>query len=160
MMPDVFVVSDNILSPLGLTTVENFEQLTKNTTAIKEHDDTSMSARPFYAALFEKKDDFIKTGNESSYTKFEHLLIASISNALENCRIDIRDKKTILIIASTKGNISLLETETYDQALQKRIALHTSAKLVAEYFRFINQPLVISNACISGLLGILVGMRL
>jgi 3-oxoacyl-[acyl-carrier-protein] synthase-1 len=159
-MPDVFVVSDNILSPLGLTTVENFKQLTKNATGIKKHDDASMSARPFYAALFDKKDDFIKTGNESIYTKFEQLLIASISNALENCRIDTRDKKTILIISSTKGNISLLETETYDPALQKRVALQASAKLAAEYFHFVNQPLIISNACISGLLAILVGMRL
>lgn len=159
-MPDVFVVSDNILSPLGLTTAENFEQLTKNITGIKEHDDATMSAQPFYAALFDKKDGFIKKGTERIYTKFEQLLIASISNAIENSGIDTSDKKTILITSSTKGNISLLETETYNPALQKRIALHTSAKLVAEYFGFVNQPLVISNACISGLLAILVGMRL
>ena len=159
-MPDVFVVSDNILSPLGLTTAENFEQLTKNTTGIKEHDDASMSARPFYAALFDKKDGFIKTSNESIYTKFEQLLITTVSNAIENSGINAGDKKTILIISSTKGNISLLETETLNPSLQKRIALHTSAKLVAEYFHFVNQPLVISNACISGLLAILVGMRL
>ena len=159
-MPDVFVVSDNILSPLGLTTAENFEQLTKNATGIKKHDDANMSARPFYAALFDKKAGFIKNNNENIYTKFEQLLIASVSNALENSGIDTSDKKTILIISSTKGNISLLETETYNPALQKRIALHTSAKLVAGYFRFVNQPVVISNACISGLLAILVGMRL
>ncbi len=159
-MPDVFVVSDNILSPLGLTTAENFEHLKKNITGIKEHDDTNMSAQPFYAALFNKKDGFIKTSNESIYTKFEQLLITSISNALENSGIDVSDKKTILIISSTKGNISLLETETYNLTLQKRIALHTSAKLVAEYFHFVNEPVVVSNACISGLLAILVGKRL
>jgi 3-oxoacyl-[acyl-carrier-protein] synthase I len=159
-MPGVFVVSDNILSPLGLTTAENFEQLTKNATGIKEHVDANMSARLFYAALFDKNAGFIKNNNENIYTKFEQLLIASVSNALENSGIDTSDKKTILIISSTKGNISLLETETHNSALQKRIALHTSAKLVAGYFRFVNQPVVISNACISGLLAILVGMRL
>jgi 3-oxoacyl-[acyl-carrier-protein] synthase-1 len=159
-MPDVFVVSDNILSPLGLTTAENFEQLTRNTTGIKEHDDANMSTRPFYAALFDNKVGFIKNSNESIYTKFEQLLIASISNALENSGIDTSDKKTILIVSSTKGNISLLETETLNPSLQKKIAMHTSAKLVAEYFGFVNQPLVISNACISGLLAILVGKRL
>jgi 3-oxoacyl-[acyl-carrier-protein] synthase I len=159
-MPDVFVVSDNILSPLGLTTAKNFEQLTKKATGIKEHDDTNMSSRPFYASLFDKKDCLIKDSIESIYTKFEQLLIASVSNALENGGIDASDKKTILIISSTKGNISLLETETHNPALQKRITLHTSAKLVAEYFRFVNQPVVVSNACISGLLAILVGMRM
>jgi 3-oxoacyl-[acyl-carrier-protein] synthase-1 len=159
-MPDVFVVSDNILSPLGLTTAKNFEQLTRKATGIKEHDDTNMSSRPFYASLFAKKNCLIKDSIESIYTKFEQLLIASVSNALENSGIDASDKKTILIISSTKGNISLLETETHNLALQKRIALHTSAKLVAEYFRFVNQPVVVSNACISGLLAILVGMRM
>lgn len=159
-MPDVFVVSDNILSPLGLTTDENFQQLTKNTTGIKKYDNESMSSKPFYAALFNRKNGFLKNSNEDIYTKFEQLLIASVSNALENSGIDVSDKKTILIISSTKGNISLLETESYNPALQKRIALHTSAKLVAEYFGFVNKPLIISNACISGLLAILVAMRL
>jgi 3-oxoacyl-[acyl-carrier-protein] synthase-1 len=159
-MPDVFVVSDNILSPLGLTAAENFEQLTKNVSGIKEHEDANMSTHPFYASLFDKNDGLIKKGDESIYTKFEQLLIASASNAFENSGINTRDKKTILIISSTKGNISLLETEPYSLALQKRIALHTSAKIVAGYFGFVNQPIVVSNACISGLLAILVGMRL
>src|ERR1017187_147527 len=159
-MPDVFVVSDNILSPLGLTAAENFEQLTKNVSGIKEHDNANISTHPFYASLFNKKDGLIKKGDKSIYTKFEQLLIASVSNAFENSGINTPDKKTILIISSTKGNISLLETETYNPALQKRIALHTSAKIVAGYFGFVNQPIVVSNACISGLLAILVGMRL
>ena len=159
-MPDVFVVSDNILSPLGLTTAENFEQLRKNVTGIKEHNDANMSAQPFYASLFDKKDGLIKDSKESLYTKFEQLLISSVNDALENSGIDTNDNKTILIISSTKGNISLLETETPNPALQKRIALHTSAKLVAGYFRFVNRPVVISNACISGLLAILIGKRL
>ena len=159
-MPDIFVVSDNILSPLGLTAAENFEQLTKNVSGIKEHDNANISTHPFYASLFNKKDGLIKKGDKSIYTKFEQLLIASVSNAFENSGINTPDKKTILIISSTKGNISLLETETYNPALQKRIALHTSAKIVAGYFGFVNQPIVVSNACISGLLAILVGMRL
>ncbi len=159
-MPDVFVVSDNILTPLGLTTAENFLQLTKKATGIKKHDDTNISALPFYASLFNKEEEFITSNNETGYTGFEQMLIASVSNALEISGIEAGDKKTILIISSTKGNISLLETETHSPALFKRIALHTSAKLVAGYFHFVNQPVIISNACISGLLAILVGKRL
>ena len=40
------------------------------------------------------------------------------------------------------------------------MALSTSAKLVADYFHFANKPIVISNACISGLAAIITGMRL
>ena len=157
--PDVFVVADNVLSPLGTTTAENFAKLKDNLSAVKQHSDTAISPLPFFASLFDKNEQFIAS-NEHSYTKFEQLLIASITGALQGCTIDVSDKKTILIISSTKGNISLLENEADSAELRSRIALSTSAKLVADYFGFKNKPVVISNACISGVLGIITAMRL
>lgn len=159
-MADVFIASDNILSPIGLTTAENFVQLTKNISGVKMHNNTSLSDQPFYASLFKNDYPFIKDNSNIAYTRFEQMLIASISNALENSGTDPTDKSTVLIISSTKGNISLLETHTFDPALKKRIAMYTSAKLVAEHFGFVNQPLVVSSACISGVLGIVTGKRL
>lgn len=159
-MTDVFIIADNIFSPLGLTSAENFTQLKKSVSGIKKQEDPTMSEQPFYAALFDKKYTFISDDIQNRYTKFEKLLIASISNALQSSGIITGDKKTVLIISSTKGNISLLETETYSKELNKRIALHTSAKLVSEYFHFANQSIVISNACISGMLAIITGMRM
>jgi 3-oxoacyl-[acyl-carrier-protein] synthase-1 len=94
------------------------------------------------------------------YTKFEQLLITSIADALQHTSIDPKDKKTVLIISSTKGNISLLETDTNSLALQKRVAMSTSAKLVADHFGFQSQPIIISNACISGVMAVITGMRL
>jgi 3-oxoacyl-[acyl-carrier-protein] synthase-1 len=159
-MTDVFIASDNILSPLGSTTDENFSQLTKNVSGIKQHSNTMISVGPFYASLFDNNTRF-KIGNHNRfYTKFEQLLISSIQDALQKIGIEKIDKKTVLIISSTKGNISLLETEKYNLELRKRISLHHSAKLVAEYFHFTNAPLVVSNACISGLVGIITAMRL
>ncbi len=159
-MTDVFIASDNILSPLGFTTDENFAQLVNNVSGIKQHTNTTMSAEPFYASLFDDTINFTKITKYSLYTKFEQLLISSIQNALQNCDLKTTDKKTVFILSSTKGNINLLETEKYNSTLKKRIALHHSAKLVAEYFHFVNTPLVVSNACISGVLAILTGMRL
>jgi 3-oxoacyl-[acyl-carrier-protein] synthase-1 len=155
---DIFVVSDNILSPLGQTTAENFAQLKSDVSGVKQQDDKALSPTPFFASLFDKDHVFISNGN--SYTKFEQLLIASMADALKDSDIDPKDKKTVLIISSTKGNISLLETETNSPTLQNRIAMSTSAKLIAEYFGFQNQPVIISNACISGVMAIITGMRL
>lgn len=95
-----------------------------------------------------------------NYTKFEQLLITSVQDALRNCTIDVTGPETILIICSTKGNISLLEMEPHTPELNRRVALHTSAKLVKEYFSFAHEPLVVSNACISGVLGLITAMRL
>jgi len=155
-MKEVFVIADNIISPLGNTTAENFSKLVKNFSAVKQHNNKQINNEPFFASLFD--EDEFKTNERC--TKFEQLLIASIAEAVQQTDVNPSDKKTLLIISTTKGNISLLETEEYNDALKQRIALHTSAKLVAEYFHFINQPLIVSNACISGLLGIITAMRL
>ena len=158
-MTDIFISSDNILSPIGLTTAENFRQLKQNVSGIKLHDDKSMLEQPFQAALFDN-ENFFTNNAQNNYTRFEKLLIASISDALANSGISATDKKTVLIISSTKGNISLLETEEASESLNKRISLNTSARLVADYFKFSNQPVIVSNACISGMLAIITGMRL
>ena len=161
IMKDVFIASENILSPLGLTAADNFMQLNKLISGVKLHDDTAVSPYPFYAALFKEGDLFLNKLYEEKYTKFEKLLITSINDALQkDSSIDATDKKSVLIISSAKGNISLLETEAYNKELENRIALNTSAKLVAAHFNFANKPIVISNACISGLVAIITGMRL
>lgn len=159
-MKDVFIAADNILSPIGLTAASNFVQLKQLVSGVKKQDNTSFSDQTFFASLFNGVDFFLKESPEPQYTKFEKLLIASISDALQKSSIATADKKTVLIISSTKGNISLLETEAYNKNLENRISLNTSAKLVAEHFQFANKPIVISNACISGLVAIITGMRL
>jgi len=157
--PDVFVVADNILSPLGKTTAENFAKLRENISGIKQHTNVAISPLPFFASLFDKDEQFVQA-DEHNYTKFEQLLIASIADALNGSGVDVRDKKTVLVISSTKGNISLLENEAITDELKERISLSTSAKLVAEHFGFQNQPIVVSNACISGVLGVITAARL
>ncbi len=155
-MSNVFIAADNITSPIGLTTADNFAQLKNGITGIKQHNDKAITDEPFYASLF-NKDQFVSNNQQ---TKYEQLLIASITDALANCDIDATDKKTGLIISTTKGNINLLETEENNNTLKTRIALPTSAKLVANHFGFISQPIVVSNACISGIMAVLTGMRL
>jgi 3-oxoacyl-[acyl-carrier-protein] synthase-1 len=155
-MQAVYIISDNIYSPLGSTTIKNFGKIKKGDFGIKLQDNKALADEPFYASIFDSE----RFNGDSGYTKFEQLLIASIDDALQNCDIDLKDKKTGLIVSSTKGNISLLETEVNSPVLHKRIAFTTSAKLVADHFGFVIEPLVISNACISGIMAILTGMRL
>jgi len=159
-MKEVFVVSDNIISPLGFTTTENFKQLTKSVSGVQLQNRKDISAESFYASLFNQDALFLTDKIRDRYTKFEQILIASIQTAIDDAGIDVTTKKTILIICSTKGNISLLESEENNAVLKKRITLPASAALIADYFHFNQQPLVISNACISGLLGIVTAMRL
>lgn len=158
-IPDVYVVADNIISPLGKTSADNFSALQARETAVKQHSNSAIANQPIFASLFDKDEDFY-TDADKKYTRFERLLIASIDVALQDGGIIIGDEKTVLILSSTKGNIGLLETEANTPELKDRISLSASAKLIAEHFGFKSQPVIISNACISGVLAIITGMRL
>jgi 3-oxoacyl-[acyl-carrier-protein] synthase-1 len=154
-MKEVFVVADNVVSPIGKTAAENFEQLKNGLSGIQQHDN-NITEQAAYVSLF-KEDAFTK---EKNYTKFEQLVIASVEDALLQTDLNITDNKTIFILSSTKGNISLLETETFSEDLKDRISLHHSAKVVAEHFKFVNKPLIVSHACISGVLALTIALRL
>ncbi len=152
-MNEVFVVADNIYSPLGATTAENFSLLKKGVAGVRRQDRPEMADQPFYAALFDPESN----PGDPRYSKFERLLIRSIGEALGSAGIDPAEPRTILILSTTKGNISLLEAGIEDPA---RISLTGSARLLANNFGFIHPPVVISNACISGVLALITAMRL
>lgn len=156
-MRAVYVAADNIYSPIGSTTGENLANLKKNISGIKEHTDIALSPIPFYASLFAPQQVPVTKNN---FTKFEQLLIQSISNAMEATGLKSNDPKAICILSTTKGNISLLESSDSDQTTHNNISLHSSAKKIAEHFSFAHTPVVVSNACISGILALLTAMRL
>ncbi len=82
------------------------------------------------------------------YTRFESMAIEQISDVLGQSNISLSNSDTQLILSTTKGNIELL-AEDCDNIVE-RTFLYTSAEVIAEYFQAHNKPIVISNACISG----------
>jgi len=158
-IPDVYVVADNITSPLGKTTYQNFAALKAGETTVKLHNNQSLSFEPFFASLFNDNELFYPD-KEAKYSRFERLLIASIDDAIKQGGIDPFDPKTVFILSTTKGNVGLLETEDEHPELYERVSLSASARLIAAHFGFVNEPIIISNACISGVVGIITGMRL
>lgn len=156
MKQPVYLTAENIVSPLGTTAAENFTRLKEGVSGIRLHNKPDYSPVPFHASLID--NDFSE--EPRSCTRFERLLITSISNAVSGTAMPVTGSDTILIISSTKGNISLLETQEADEALKKQMTLSYSANKVAGYFGFIHKPIVVSHACISGLVAIITAMRL
>lgn len=153
-MKEVFVAADNIVSPLGTTSTENFRQLKQNVSGIQLQ--YGLSAEPAYASLFADETFTPKEG----VTKFEQLVIHSVENALANTKLEATNSKTIFILSSTKGNISLLEKESYSDELKEKISLSHSTRIIAEHFKFYHSPLIVSHACISGVLALTTALRL
>lgn len=152
-MSNVYVIADNIVSPLGLTAAANFAAVTGGSSGISLHNDILLSPSPFYAAMFSPE-------LPAGYTKFEHLLISSVSEALSQSGIDITSPRTAFLVSTTKGNIELLEQQRDNPKVTEQMELMVTARKVADHFHYPGTPLVISNACISGLLAILIAQRL
>src|SRR6185503_13166120 len=89
-------------------------------------------------------------------TKPEMMMMVSISDAIRISGIDPSSPETIFVITSTKGNIELLSAPLRKIFEPDRIHLWKMAQVVTGFYQNPNKPVVISNACISGVVGILV----
>lgn len=169
-MKPVYVAADNIISPLGNSTKENFEKVTRGESAIRQISDTTLSPEPFYAAMFAEQGllyfpsplngEGARGTRADEATRFEKLCIASIDDALSQTEIKLSDKDTLFILSTTKGNIELIEGVEMNEEIRQRVSLFNTAKIIAGHFNAANKPLVVSNACISGVLSIIIAKRL
>jgi len=159
----VYFLSDNIITSLGFSTEENFNALLSCKIGIKIVNEKKMYPEPFPVSLVnteildQKFSEFEKVEN---FTRLEKMLILSISDALNNADIDIKSGKTLLIISTTKGNIDLLENKKNEIFEKDRVLLWRLGQVIGNYFQNPNQPVVLSNACISGVLAINIGTSL
>ncbi|AXT53880.1 beta-ketoacyl synthase [Aquimarina sp. BL5] len=156
-MKKVYLVADNIISPLGFSTEENIENLRLNQTGIKKVDDDYIWSEPFFGAVI--NNDKLSTAwkivsNDSGYTKLEKMMLLSVSKLLsENSSLDIN--KCGVVISTTKGNINNLRGHSDEKAY-----LASISKTIQHYFKLDHTPVILSNACISGGLALAIGKRM
>ena len=144
----VVKLADNIYSPLGATTWENYQAVMAGKCALKQY---SLPDGSLYtASLFPEKERH----DDDAYTLFEQLCIVSASDAIARADIDPKSPRCRFFLSTTKGNVHLLAKGETERAL-----LGTSANLVCRHFGNPNPPVVVSNACISGLSAQIVAMR-
>ena len=155
---NIYVVADNIISSLGSSTSENFSALLRGETGVQLHEAGKISPVPFFGSLF--SEDFWQQNKMPGFTRFEQLLILSAKAAIQQSGVSPSEPSTAFIISSTKGNISLLEEKEVSNGLKNEISLSTSAQKVATHLGFTSKPLVISQACISGVVAFITARRL
>ncbi|KAA5534974.1 beta-ketoacyl synthase [Taibaiella lutea] len=158
-MQNIVAVSHAILSPLGISSQQCFEQVKQQAGAIKEYQDSSISKESFFASRL-STDVWMMLqarfgGGKQLLSPFEQMCIYVIEEALSKCNIDVRSKDCVLILSSTKGNIEWLGEQS-----DERISLQHSAKLINDHFGMKTKPIVVSNACISGSLALITAARM
>ena len=166
----VFIAGDNILTSLGFSTEENIREILNNKIGITSVGQESTGPLP--AAVSVVNDDLLESRFQGMaaerrysqitaiYTRLEKMLIVSVHDALMKSGLDPGSNDLVFILSTTKGNIDLLENKYKLTFNHKRVFLWELARVVGHFFGFKNRPLIVSNACISGLLAILTGARI
>ncbi len=150
---NVWLGADAMITALGHTSEEVLAAIGEGRVGCRAVDDPALWGRPFTAGRIDPG----RLPAVAGHTPLERMFIATIGSVVRRSGIDPSAPDTALVIASTKGNIELL---TPDGPPDERIFLGNMAARVATRCGFAGTPIVISNACISGVSAIIVAARL
>ncbi|MCQ2302835.1 MAG: beta-ketoacyl synthase [Bacteroidales bacterium] len=145
-------IADNIVSPLGTTSEANYLAVKSGKSELKRYEGKWNLPEPFVASLIDRPsldDEFAAHNIDDRYTFFEKVVILSSCKALANAKIDASSEKVLFILSTTKGNVHLLDANETGFP-KERVLLGQAARQLTDFFHNPNQPIVVSNACISG----------
>lgn len=158
---EVYITGDNIISALGFTTEENIAAVKRGESGLRYYEHYLQVQEPFMASLIEEGRLLDRTErlgiSRKQYTRFEQIGILSVAFAAAGR--DLSDKRTLFILSTTKGNVELLGEEGKGQNNREQLYLWHSAQEIARFFHNPNEALVVSNACISGVVAQIVAKR-
>jgi len=129
----VFCIGHSIISPLGEGSKANFAAVQAGRSGLKRYDHRFADVEPICASLFDQPQAFVPMCIRS----------VELATAGGACPLDSHD--TIFILSTTKGD---------------NLDLWTPAVGVASYFANPNPPIVVSNACTSGVCAQITAQRL
>jgi 3-oxoacyl-[acyl-carrier-protein] synthase-1 len=154
-------IADNVVSPLGLTSADNYAGVKAGRSGLARYEEMGNVCSPFMLSRIDRDviDRLCKDlGIPEGYTFFEKLLLCSSVQAVRQSGIDASSERVLFIISTTKGNVALLDSRITGFP-RERVLLGESARLVARYFGNPNTPIVVCNACISGVCAQIEAMR-
>lgn len=158
-MSTVYIQSNNIISSLGFTTEENMCAVVSGKSGLHYYKENTLDVpEGFYASRIdaEKLNAQFALISNMECSRFEKLAILSVHNAIKNSLVNTTDSRTLFILSTTKGNIAFLEQDTNNE----QAYLWHSAQVIANYFKNPNTPIIVSNACISGISATIVAKRM
>lgn len=138
-MNKVYCIGSGVVTPVGNTPEEVLAAVRAGRDAKQLYPGFP---EPYYASIL-PRDGF------QGPSFFEHISILAARKALEGIEITPR---TALVLSTIKGNVEAIGRED--------ISLAASASRIARAIGIVTAPVVVSNACISGLAALIQGMRI
>ena len=164
----IYKISDNIYSPLGASTEENFNAVMAGRSALRTYSGRWGIPEPFCASLFDDEEDGAKGnltpapspkegGAVDGLSRFEAMALQSARQALAVTGLDVSGRDVVFILSTTKGNVELLGSAGHED---EDLSPAVSAQRIASRLGIVTPPIVACNACISGVSAIILASRL
>lgn len=152
-LSEVFIGAKSVLCPLGDTPSKVYEAMLNGESGLNAVE------KPFGVDTTSQigliPDHLIPQEHMDSL-RLTNMLAACYERSVRKLRFDtFQDKGGLVIICTTKGNIDKI-----GQPDDPRLPLGRLGRFLQQSFDLANDPMIISNACISGVLGIITAARL
>ncbi|OXB02770.1 beta-ketoacyl synthase N-terminal-like domain-containing protein [Flavobacterium pectinovorum] len=160
MIREIYITETNCITPLGFDIESNVEAILRGESGIQLHGDVSLMPNSFYASIISTEkinNAFEKISTDKKYSRLEKMMILALEPIIKNSGVEL-NSKTAFILSTTKGNITALKEDS--EASFNNAHLDVLAKNVADFFGFKTQPIVVSNACVSGILVVSIAKRM
>ncbi|MBU2974571.1 beta-ketoacyl-[acyl-carrier-protein] synthase family protein [Zobellia sp. B3R18] len=159
-MNNVYLSHNNIVSAYGFDSASAVDSIKNKVTGLTLVDDSKVLPNPFYSSLIHQENlesEFQKLDSKEAHTRLEQILLVSLADTLKKSGIELTERVG-LIVSTTKGNIDVLDADSpFDE---NRAYLGELGKKIETFFGFKNEAIVLSNACVSGVLALAVAKRL
>lgn len=144
-----YIIADNIISPLGETSEENYLSVKSGRSGIRAYEPGTCNIPEGFNAslLFEDFETLALKSAQKAIANAQKKIENGLKN-IGNAQLELKGKRTAFILSSTKGNI------------EENISLADSAQRIASQLGIDTKPIVVCNACISGLSALILGNRL
>ncbi|MBP5229129.1 MAG: 3-oxoacyl-ACP synthase [Bacteroidales bacterium] len=146
----VLKIADNIVSPLGEGSELNYRLIKSGKSSLARRSFPLLPEK-FYASLFNESPV------KENLTRFESLVFKSVKGALSNVDFDISGNDVLFVLGTTKANVGLLSPDSKENNI---LYPGECAKKIATLLGITTSPIVVCNACISGLSSIVLASRM
>ncbi|WP_315054280.1 beta-ketoacyl synthase N-terminal-like domain-containing protein [Chryseobacterium indoltheticum] len=156
MNREIYITDYNCVTPLGFDVESNWEVLLEGKSGVALHQ-VSDNLEAFFVSKIDSEKlekEFNKFFDNQDFTRLEKMFLLSLKPLVEKHPISV---ETAFILSTTKGNISLLKNK---KDLPESIYLSSLAQKLADFFGFKTKPIVVSNACVSGVMVISVAKNM
>jgi len=158
-MTEVYLSYNNIISSLGFDSETVVKNIHNQVSGLQLIEDENRFSQPFCSSIINQKtlnNNFASLKAEGNFTRLEKMMLTSLSNVIQASKIPLT-KKVGLIISTTKGNIDALDKNS--KFPKESAYLTVLGHVIKDFFNFKNDAIVVSNACVSGVLAIAVAKR-